>query len=87
VLGRLADRARANGVKIFTALCLADNRPMLDLFRELGSVSETQSPDPGVVEVEISLVEAARRRELSAVLNAVARQSGAHAPTATTDAK
>jgi RimJ/RimL family protein N-acetyltransferase len=68
LLHMLAERADELGVHCFVATCLAHNRPMLDLFRELGTaVSETPG-DPGVVEVEVELPTDRGRHHYSEVL-------------------
>ena len=54
LLGLLADRARAEGISRFTALMLASNRDMLDLFEDLGPVRILQRAS-GTVELEIAL--------------------------------
>ena len=73
LLHLLAERAEELGVDCFVATCLAHNRPMLDLFRELGtSVSESPGTD-GVIEVEVELPTGAGRRHYAAVLRKFAR--------------
>jgi RimJ/RimL family protein N-acetyltransferase len=68
LLHLLAERADELGVRCFVATCLAHNRPMLDLFRELGTpVSETPAGD-GIVEVEVELPTGEGRLHYSAVL-------------------
>lgn len=54
LLGLLADRARAEGISRFTALMLADNRDMLDLFENLGPVQILERTS-GTIELEITL--------------------------------
>jgi RimJ/RimL family protein N-acetyltransferase len=69
LLGRLSDRAREEGVRRFSAVILADNRPMLELLDDLGEVRFTEE-EFGAVEVEIDLpaegVAAALRRTIRA---------------------
>lgn len=69
LLARLSERARAEGVRRFSAVILADNRPMLELLDDLGEVRYAQG-EFGAVEVEIDLPErgvaAALRRTISA---------------------
>jgi RimJ/RimL family protein N-acetyltransferase len=54
LLGLLADRARAERVRRFTALILASNREMLELIEELGP-ARTVEQAAGTVELEITL--------------------------------
>jgi len=54
LFGLLADRARAQGISRFTALMLATNREMLDLFEDLGPVRILERAS-GTVELEITL--------------------------------
>ncbi|MFI4985507.1 MAG: GNAT family N-acetyltransferase [Solirubrobacterales bacterium] len=54
LLGPLADRARAEGIGRFTALTLATNRDMLDLFESLGPVRILERVS-GTIELEITL--------------------------------
>jgi RimJ/RimL family protein N-acetyltransferase len=54
LLDRLAERARAEGVRRFSAEILAENRPMLELIEEVGPVT-TKQYEHGSVEVEVEL--------------------------------
>jgi GNAT superfamily N-acetyltransferase len=54
LLGLLADRAREEGIGRFTALMLADNRNMLDLFESLGPIRILERAS-GTIELEITL--------------------------------
>jgi GNAT superfamily N-acetyltransferase len=54
LLGLLADRARVDGITRFTALVLATNRDMLDLFEDLGPIRIVERGS-GTTELEISL--------------------------------
>jgi GNAT superfamily N-acetyltransferase len=54
LLGALADRARAEGIRSFRCLVLADNEEMIELLRTLGPPRET-SRQPGAVEFEVDL--------------------------------
>jgi len=54
LLGLLADRARAEGIRRFTALMLATNREMIDLFEELGPIRILERAS-GTIELEITL--------------------------------
>jgi len=56
LLGLLADRARVEGISHFTALMLASNREMLELFEDLGPVRILRHGS-GTVELEITLPE------------------------------
>jgi GNAT superfamily N-acetyltransferase len=51
---RLAERAREEGISRFTALMLADNRPMRKLFAQLGH-PRVLSADAGAVELAVDL--------------------------------
>jgi GNAT superfamily N-acetyltransferase len=55
LLDRLSRRARANGVRSFLGICLADNREMQELLRELGPTSRSRQVGDGLVEVEVDL--------------------------------
>jgi RimJ/RimL family protein N-acetyltransferase len=52
----LAQRAREEGISRFTALLLAENEQMLNLLRDLGSVSELQL-EQGTVQLTVDLGE------------------------------
>ena len=65
LLGRLMERARAEGISTFTASCFATNREMLSLFRELGQDVEVLDRSQGVVELEIELPTTPRVRPAS----------------------
>ncbi len=54
LLGILADRARAEGIHHFTALMLATNREMFELFEDLGPVRILEQAS-GTVELDITL--------------------------------
>jgi predicted N-acetyltransferase YhbS len=72
LLDRLAERARAEGVRRFSAEILAENRPMLELIEEVGPV-KTKQRDPGSVEVEVELPPEGIGAELRETLRAAAR--------------
>jgi RimJ/RimL family protein N-acetyltransferase len=55
ILSQLMRRASADGIQTFVASCLADNRDMIKLFRELGERVTFTGQGAGVVELEISL--------------------------------
>jgi GNAT superfamily N-acetyltransferase len=56
LLRRLADRARAENVSRFTALMLADNRPMRRLLEDLGE-PVILATGPGTVELAVDLLQ------------------------------
>ena len=72
LLHRLTERAREEGVRCFTAEILAQNRPMLELIDDLGTVSVTHR-DHGSVEVEVELPAEGIGAELRETLRAAAR--------------
>jgi RimJ/RimL family protein N-acetyltransferase len=76
LLARLAERAREEGVRRFSAEILADNRPMLELIEELGDVTARRL-DQGSVEVELELPPEGLGATLRATLRAAARELGA----------
>jgi RimJ/RimL family protein N-acetyltransferase len=55
LLRRLSARARAEGIDMFTAMCLSSNRRVLELLRELGEAHTSGLPSAGTVDVEIRL--------------------------------
>jgi GNAT superfamily N-acetyltransferase len=67
----LAERAREEGIKSFSALLLADNELMMSILGDLGEVQVVQS-ELGTVEVIVDLTETGLGR-LSRLLRAVAR--------------
>jgi RimJ/RimL family protein N-acetyltransferase len=72
LLQRLAAAARANGIERLSALILEDNRPMLNLIKELGDV-EVQGHEPGIVRLEVPLPAAGLGSSLRGMLRAAAR--------------
>jgi L-amino acid N-acyltransferase YncA len=54
LLSRLIDRARAEGVRRFTALVSADNDATIGLLQGVGADVRAVSREPGVVEYEIT---------------------------------
>jgi RimJ/RimL family protein N-acetyltransferase len=54
LLTRLADRARAEGIRRFTGLILAENAPMRALLAKLGEV-ESRNVGDGTVEASVAL--------------------------------
>ncbi len=54
LLGLVTDRARVEGISRFTALMLAINREMLDLFEDLGPIRIAKRAS-GITELEITL--------------------------------
>ena len=73
LLQRLAQRARAAGVRSFLGICLIDNRDMRRLLNELGPNSRTRLRGDGTVEVEVELPDRAGRRHVAPPLRAAAR--------------
>jgi RimJ/RimL family protein N-acetyltransferase len=55
VLSQLIKRARADGIRAFVANCFANNREMIQLFRELGEAVTLTGQGAGVIELEIEL--------------------------------
>jgi RimJ/RimL family protein N-acetyltransferase len=72
LLHRLTERARAEGIRRFSAEILAENRPMLDLIDDLGEVTVTER-DHGAVEVEVALPAEGIGAALRETLRAAAR--------------
>ena len=54
LLDVISARARDEGVRTFTAIMLAENQEMRDLFERLGLV-RTVDQDRGVIEVEVKI--------------------------------
>jgi acetyltransferase len=54
LLHELVERARAAGVRRFSAICLADNAAVIDLLGRLGS-TRVDHPEPGLAELTIDL--------------------------------
>jgi RimJ/RimL family protein N-acetyltransferase len=54
LLHRLTERAREEGIRRFSGSVLEENRPMLELLRELGDV-EVRDRAAGAVELEVEL--------------------------------
>jgi GNAT superfamily N-acetyltransferase len=73
LLRRLTDRARDEGIRRFRAEILTENRPMLELIHELGSV-EVRGHAHGAVEVEVELPEEGLGAALAQALRAAARE-------------
>jgi RimJ/RimL family protein N-acetyltransferase len=72
LLHRLTERARAEGIRRFSAEILADNRPMLELIDDLGEVTVTDR-ERGSVAVEVELPEEGIGTVLADTLRAAAR--------------
>lgn len=73
LLGLLAERARANGIRVFRNYVMPDNTAMLDLFRQLGGIVHDRTCNDAVV-VDLPLPKEAEhlldspvRRALAAV--------------------
>jgi GNAT superfamily N-acetyltransferase len=71
LLEAISARARAEGIRTFTALMLAHNETMMDLFRRLGPV-QVVDHEAGTVEVEIALPATGVAPELSELLRLAA---------------
>ena len=56
LLRHLAAIARANGLRALHAFVLAENRPMMSVFRKIGLPMMTTCSEPGVLEVSLKLV-------------------------------
>jgi RimJ/RimL family protein N-acetyltransferase len=54
LLHELVERAKAAGVRRFSAICLADNANVIDLLSRLGS-TRVDHPEPGLAELSIDL--------------------------------
>jgi GNAT superfamily N-acetyltransferase len=67
----LADRARAEGVRRFTAMLLASNREMIELLASLGPTREL-SRDEGTVEIEVDLPGRGIGEQMAGVLRVAA---------------
>jgi GNAT superfamily N-acetyltransferase len=61
LLARLADKARAAGVRRFTGTCLASNHAAITLLRRLGPLA-IGTPNVGVVDVRVDLCPEGSRR-------------------------
>ena len=72
LLGELADRAREEGVRRFTALVLAENRNMLGMLGELGA-ARVVDREQGTVELAVDLPPEGVAPELVEWLRAAAR--------------
>jgi GNAT superfamily N-acetyltransferase len=56
LLRHLAAIARDNGLRTLHAFVLAENRPMISVFRKSGLPMMTTCSEPGVLEVSLKLV-------------------------------
>jgi RimJ/RimL family protein N-acetyltransferase len=72
LLQRLADRAREEGIARFTALMLADNRPMMRLLGDLG-VARVVDESQGAVELAVDLPQSGLGPTLPGWLRSAAR--------------
>jgi GNAT superfamily N-acetyltransferase len=72
LLSRLADRAREEGIRKFTALVSSDNRNMQALLRSGGASSSVGRVGDGVADWEIELAPRGLGRQLEEALRAVA---------------
>jgi RimJ/RimL family protein N-acetyltransferase len=74
LLHRLADRAREEGIRRFTALMLADNQPMMHLLDDLGE-ARILDEGQGAVELAVDLPRRGLGRVLRGWLRSAARGS------------
>ena len=72
LLRELTERAREEGVRRFSAIVLSDNRQMLDMIAELGSL-EVKDHQAGTVELEVELPATGPVPALMRTLRAAAR--------------
>lgn len=72
LLDVISARARDEGVRTFTAIMLAENQEMRDLFERLGLV-RTVDQDRGVIEVEVKIPAVGLAPELKTLLGVAAR--------------
>lgn len=72
LLNRLSDRAREEGVELFTATVLSDNRAIIDLLEGLGETT-VRTAGNGQLEIEIELEGDALRLLLRSAASGVAR--------------
>jgi len=70
LLNQLADRAREEGIRRFTALVAADNVAVRELLHDVGARVRTVRVDPGAVEYEIELSPSGSGTALPALLRA-----------------
>jgi GNAT superfamily N-acetyltransferase len=67
----IAERARAEGIRRFTALLLAENQQMLDVLASLGP-AEVVSRDAGTIEVAVDIPDAGIGDHMAGVLRVAA---------------
>jgi GNAT superfamily N-acetyltransferase len=67
----IAERAREEGIRRFTALLLADNRQMLDVLASLGP-AQVMSRDAGTIEVAVEIPEVGIGDHMAGVLRVAA---------------
>jgi GNAT superfamily N-acetyltransferase len=67
----IAERAREEGIRRFTALLLASNGPMLDVLASLGP-AEVISRDAGTIEISVDIPETGIGDHMTGVLRVVA---------------
>ena len=72
LLHRLTERAREEGIRRFSGSVLEENRPMLDLLRELGEV-HVHDRAAGAVDLEVELPDEGLGEGLRETLKAAAR--------------
>jgi GNAT superfamily N-acetyltransferase len=73
LLERLAQRAVDTGVRSFLGLCLADNRDMQELLRELAPGCRSRRVGDGLVELEVDLPKRASHRNMASAVRVAAR--------------
>ncbi len=74
LLNRLADRARQEGIRHFTALVAADNAPVRGLLKEIRITARVTDRGAGTVEYKITLPPHGLGDELHALLRAFGRR-------------
>jgi GNAT superfamily N-acetyltransferase len=72
----ISARARAEGIRTFTALMLAQNEEMMDLLEQLGTVRIVDQP-AGTVEVEVAVPAVGLGPELRRLMRVAARHDNA----------
>jgi len=86
LLEAISARARAEGIHTFTALVLATNEEMIDLFRRLDPVRIIDRA-PGTVELEVQIPDAGVAPALKKLLGIAAQTRAANGPGAGSDSR